>query len=54
VVAAESEEEQAVARFNWEWADFQAWGDDQAQPGWDRLRYLCDAREIGLLAGVWS
>jgi len=27
---------------------------DQAQPGWDRLRYLCDAREIGLLAGVWS
>lgn len=54
VVTPDSPEAWEAARFNWEWAEFQPWGEDQAQPAWGRLRYLCDVGEVGILGGVWG
>lgn len=54
VVTPDSPEAWEAARFNREWAEFQPWGEDQAQPGWGRLRYLCDVAEVGVLGGVWG
>lgn len=42
-----------AARFNWQWADFQAWGEESLPASLRRMRYLFETRELGLLAGVW-
>lgn len=42
-----------AARFNWQWADFQAWGEESLPARLRWIRYLFETRELGLLAGVW-
>jgi hypothetical protein len=43
-----------AARFNWQWADFLPWGENNLPAGLERLPFLCKTSELGILGGFWG
>ena len=54
IVQPQTSQDWQAARFNWQWGEFQPWGEADTPTHLRRLPYLFGPSQVGLLAGAWG